>query len=129
MDRTDRLPRVEAEFTVLAPEGGFRRPLRSFDVGVRHFLDIEVENLYKQRMWLRITPDRNEVVLDPQHDELYLFNKASAIFITEMNGEELTDKPAVDVWVSINTDVEIGGTSAGELKMWEISLDTHQLGA
>lgn len=128
MDHTDSLPRVEAEFMVLAPEGGFRRPLRSFDVGVRHFLDIEVENPYGQKMWLRIAPDRNEVVLDPKYDELYLFNKASAIFITEKDGEELTDKPAVDVWVSINTDVEIEGMPAGRLKMWEIP-HSHQLGA
>lgn len=129
MGHTDRLPRVEAEFLVLAPEGGYRRQLRSFDVRARDTLDIEIENEYRQKMWLRVYPERDEVVLDPRHAELYLFNKASAVFIDGPGGEELTDKPLTDVWVSINTDVQIEGMPAGTLKMRNLSIDTHQLGA
>lgn len=130
MENTESLQRVEATFMVLAPEGGFRRQLRSFDIGARNSVDVEIENQYGQTMWLRIYPDREEVVLDPHHDELYLFNKASAVFIDGPGGGEIIDKPVTDVWVSINTDVQIGGMPAGTLKMWNLSLDTHhQIGA
>ena len=129
MKDTERLPRVEARFTVIAPEGGFRRQLRSIDVGATTFLDIKVENLYGPPMWLRVTPVREEITLDPTHNSVYLFNKAHAVFINDEGGSETTNTPVVEVFAEINTEVQVVGMPAGTLKMWDYSLDSHQLGA
>lgn len=129
MKDTERLPRVEARFTVVSPEGGFRRQLRFIDVGARTFLDIKVENLYGPPAWLRVTPDPDEVTLDPEHHSVYLINKAHAIFIQHEGGGEIADTPVVEVFVEINTEVQVEGMPAGTLKMWYHPLDSHQLGA
>lgn len=127
---TERLPRVEAKFTVLAQEGGMRRRLRAIDLGRHTSIDIEVEDPSSGiRMWLRVVPVREEIVLDPAHDEIYIFNHANALFIERDGGRELPDKPLVDVWMNVNTQVQAGGTPAGTLKMWEYSLGSHQIGA
>lgn len=129
MSITGRLPRVEARFNVVAPEGGYRRMLRSYDIGQRSWLDVEVDNLYGNgTFWLRITPDREEVVVDPKHDEVYLINKAMANFIDPRTGEEDSSRPAVEVWLNINTSVEVHGMPAGTLKMWELPLDISKIG-
>lgn len=130
MSSTERLPRVEAVFNVVAPEGGFRRRLRSLDLGQRDHLDLEIENpAHGVRMWLRVVPNREESILHPKHSEVYIINQASAVFIDDEYGNELPKRPVVDVWVSINTDVEIGGMPAGTLKYWEHQPDTDQIGA
>ena len=129
MTNTERLPRVEAVFNVIAREGGFRRLLRSFDLGVRTSFDLEIESYYGNKMWLRVTPVREEVNLDPRHSEVYLINHAEAVFITGEDGDEIMERPPVEVWASINTDVLVGGMPAGTLKMWEHVLSSQQLGA
>jgi hypothetical protein len=129
LERTERLPRVEARYHIKTPEGGFRRLLRSFDVGELDSLDIKIESIYGTIRWLRVTPVREEVILDPKYPALYLFNKADAIFVTDEGGSELADSPVVEVWMEINTEVHVGDATAGTLKMWEYSIDTHQLGA
>lgn len=120
---------MEAEYIVISPEGGFRRQLRAIDRGIQTFLDIKVKGGYGFTKWLRIIPDPDEVILDPEHDSVYLFNKAHAIFITDEGGVEVTNSPVVEVFVEINTAVQVSGMPAGTLKMWDYSLDTHQLGA
>jgi hypothetical protein len=120
---------VEAEFNIIAREGGFRQLLRSFDLGVRTSFDLEIKSYYGITMWLRVTPVREEVNLNPRHQEVYLINRGEAVFITEEDGEEILDKPPVVVWASINTAVHVGGMPAGTLKMWEHVLSTQQLGA
>lgn len=130
MTDTERLPRVEAVFNVLAPPGGFRRRLRSLDLGHWDHLDVEIEDPgYGIRMWLRVIPNRDEAILHPKHSEVYIFNAATAIFIDEENGNELPKRPVVDVWVSINTAVQIAGMPAGTLKYWEHYPETNEIGA
>lgn len=127
MSSMDSLPPSEARFNVVSPPGGFRRILRSYDQGGRDDFDIEVDSAYGTSFWLRILPDRDEVVLDPRHEEVYIVNKAIAVFLDE-NREE-RQNPAVEVWLSINTSVTVEGMPAGTLKMWEIPHDITQIGA
>ena len=130
MSDTKSLPRVEARFNVVAPSGGFLRMLRSYDQGQRSWIDVEIDNLYGSgTFWLRVTPDREEVVVDPRHDEVYIINKAVANYLDSDTGEEVRGKPAVEVWLNINTSVEVQGMPAGTLKMWELPLDIPKIGA
>lgn len=128
---TERLPRVEARFNVIAPEGGFKRQLRSFDIGARASLDIEIEDIHGLRHWLRITPRLKEhVALSPISSSVYIFTEAQGIFIDSENGEGILTRPVVDVWMEINTEVQVVGMPAGTLKMWEhAGFDIRQLGA
>lgn len=125
---TRRLPRVEAEFNVISPTGGFRRQLRNFDIGVTQSLDIEIENGYGIHSWLRVVPKRSEVVLDPVYSSIYMFHEAQGLYITGPGGRELPDKPVSDVWMSIDVNAA-PGMPAGKLKLWEISENQPPLGA
>lgn len=127
MRNTERLPRVEARFTVIAPAGGYQRQLRMLDLGTRTSIDVHVVNGDGVRMWLRITPTRrkhdedNPVVLHPDIPSVYLITEAQAVFITHEGGSAIDDKPVVDIWASINTVVQALGQPAGTLKIWEHS--------
>ena len=130
MSNPHGLPRVEARFNVVAPEGGFRRMLRSYELGQRDWLDIEVDNLYgAENFWLRVTPNRDEVVIDPKHEEVYIINEAVANHLDHESGEEIRDRPPVEVWLNINTSVQVRGMPAGTLKMWDLPHDLSQIGA
>lgn len=129
MGTNERLSLVEAVFNVVAPDGGYLRMLRSYEIGQRDFLKVEIDNLYGQgTLWLRVTPLREEVVLDPKHQEVYLINKAVANFIDPETNEDLKDKRQMDVWLNINTSVKVHGMPAGTLRMWEIPLDITEIG-
>lgn len=128
---TERLPRVEARFNVIAPDGGLRRQLRSFDIGARTSLDIMVEDLDSNQHWLRITPEnKGAVVLSPKSSSVYIITEAKAVFIDGDDGETIWNQPVVDVWVEVNTEVQVEGMPSGTLKMWEDAGFNHrQLGA
>lgn len=131
VDPTRRLPRVEARYHVIAPRGGYQRRLRDFDTGTSSFIDVEVEDLYGGfRHWLRVTPRQAEaVVLSPDSSSVYIVTEAQAIFIAHDGGDELRGHPVFDVWMDINTAVQVEGMPSGTLKTWEHFTSANQLGA
>ncbi len=131
MSDTERLHRVEARFNIIAQTGGFQRLIRAIDRKDKTVINLEIEDPSSgARMWLRVVPDWEEVTLLDGYTDIYVFNRATGLFLTDKNGNEKPDAPIVDVWASINTASIPPGMPAGTLKMWEYSLEVHhQIGA
>lgn len=101
--------------------------LRALDIGLQTSLDIEVEDTYQFRRWMRITsPSPDGVVLDPNNPSVYLFTAGTAIFIDRKDGNRVPDSPEGDIYMELNSDGHVEGMPAGRLKMWQSQSNTRQ---
>ena len=129
MSGTDGLPNVEVSFNILAPEGGLQGSIRKLENGTRKFLDLNIQNLEGTTHWVRIQPDNREsVVDDKRRPGVYLITSAHGYFITEHDGVELPNSPAIQVYAEINTEVRFSGLPMGTLRM-RYNNRTQQIGA